>query len=256
MTFPEKECSAKVAFDWQPRNNMWKLNKFAGHSIKCFGQDMPSAASGISHARNAKQCTAAYTAHQVARTILENAAEDPKISVKSIASLVKAKGIYQRQPPYTHYRAIRRELQRHLTVSRAVGMAALDGYAALLRQQGHMAWIDICDGVEMKALRVKVAKHIFKQTVKGGALPKESVFDLGMVDVSDITDDGMYYSGFVFLLSTAQHFCQKARLITAADTTHCEEIGPQSYGTIFVVVGYHTNNHLVPLAFAHSVGPE
>lgn len=60
----------------------------------------------------------------------------------------------------------------------------------------------------------------------------------------------------MFVLSIAYHFCQKGRLTNTVDEVHCEGIGPQSYSTIFEAVGYDTNHHFVPLAFAHSGGPK
>lgn len=69
-------------------------------------------------------------------------------------------------------------------------------------------------------------------------------------------DDGSFYSGFLFRPSVASHFCATARMTTAAGATHYDGVGSQSYGTTFEVVGYDTNNHFLPLVFAHSVGSE
>lgn len=44
--------------------------------------------------------------------------------------------------------------------------------------------------------------------------------------------------------------------MAAGDAAHWHAVGPQSYGTAFEVVTYDKNMHLLPLVFAHFVGPE
>ena len=169
---------------------------------------------------------------------------------------MKAKGFCLRQPPYTHYRTIRRELLRHLFTSRAVNMAALDGYAQLLRDVGHKVDIVIIGGKEMKEKRLKAAKHIFGQCKKAKSIPANEIFNEDAVDYSDIDDNGRYYGGFIFTPSVAQRICATGRRTASADAAHCDGIGLQFYGTTFEVFAYDAKNHLFPLVFALFVGPE
>ena len=192
----------------------------------------------------------------MAGVILEETCNEPNINTRTIAAIVKAKGFYLRQPPCTHYRTIRRELLRHLCTPRAVSMAALDGYAQLLRDVGDKVDIVIIGGKEMKEQSLTAAKHIFGQCEKAKSIPTDEIFDEDVVDYSDIDENGRYYGGFIFNPSVAQRICATGRMTASADAAHCDGIGPQSYGTTFEVVAYDVNNHLFPLIFAHFVGPE
>lgn len=253
-------CDSTFVFDWQPKSGSWKLNKYREHINECFGQQVPLAGSSPNTrgrlGPSQQYCAPAYTAQQVARAILEETCNMPNINSKTIASIVKAKGIYHRQPPYTHYRAIRRELMRHLTTSRAVNMAALDGYTKILEDVGHKAKVYIFNGLEMKEQRLKAARHIFSRCKKEKSIPEEEVFNADVVDCSDINEQDRYYGGFIFVPSIAAHICETGRKTCAADAAHCDGVGPQSYGTTFEVVCYDCNNHLIPIVFAHFVGPE
>ena len=83
---------------------------------------------GNTKKKSNQYCTPAYTPHQVARVILEFAREDPNISAKMISQIVKAKGLYFREPPPSHFRSLRQEIMCHLTTFRAVEMASMDDY--------------------------------------------------------------------------------------------------------------------------------
>lgn len=72
---------------------------------------------------------ATYTPNQIARILINEMEQDPDIPTRRFMELVNSKGIYQRQPPYHHFRDVRVELNRQLNVSRALDMASLDGYA-------------------------------------------------------------------------------------------------------------------------------
>ena len=143
-----------------------------------------------------------------------------------------------------------------IATSRAVDMADLEVYAALLRGVGHEVKIIAMDGMEMKRTPIKAAKHIFEQCKKAKIFPQEALFDEGVVELDDIDDGGNYYAGFMFTPSVAKHMCATARMTFATDAAHCDGVGSQSYGTTFDVVGYDANNQLTLLVFAHSVGPE
>ena len=111
-------CRAAFVFDLQPCNGTWKLNKYVEHTKECFGQLVHTpGASSSSNSRSEERCAPAYSAQQVARCILEEAAKEPNVNRKTSAALVKEKYIYRRQPPFTHYRTIRKELFRHLPTS-------------------------------------------------------------------------------------------------------------------------------------------
>lgn len=252
MTCRTKGCGGRLVFDRQPKSGMWKLNVISAHMEYCYGEPITTPPS----ARKPKMCAPAYTAQQVSRLLRSEAAHDPNITSRMISELVKAKNVYRRQPPLSHFRAIKLELNRHVSICRHVDMAALDGYASLLRDVGHKVEIDIIKGIEMKAVRVTSSRHIFNQMKKAGSIDSAATFDKNDVDVSDIIDDWSYYSGFLFVPNVAETFCQHALTTCAADAAHCEGIGTQSYGTTFEVVTYDSNHHLCPLLFAHSIGSE
>lgn len=206
MKCRQENILASFVFDWQPRSGHWKLNKYLQRSNGRFGQAVPlPGSSPISRGkvRGTQYCAPAYTARQVARAILEEACDIPNINSWAIAAIVKAKRIYIRHPPYSHYRAIRRELMRHLATSRAVKMAALGGYTQLLRDVGHKVKVFTLNGAEMKEQRIKAAHHIFQQCKSARSVPAEMEFDCEVVDCSDIEEGGKYYSGFIFVPSVA-----------------------------------------------------
>lgn len=178
------------------------------------------------------------------------------MSTAHIAAIVKAKGIYTRQPSSRHFYYVRQELLSIMQETRAEDMAGLLGYSRLLEQIGHTVEIVTCDGLEMKRIRVKAAKFIFQQRKRQGYVMANEPFDETIVDLSDINDESTYYSGFLFVPSIAAHFATHGRMTATADACHCQGIGPQSYGTVFEVMVYDTNHHLVPIVFAHSVGTE
>ncbi|PXF42487.1 hypothetical protein BWQ96_07796 [Gracilariopsis chorda] len=108
----------------------------------------------------------------------------------------------------------------------------------------------------MREQRVKAAQHLFKQYKKAKKLPSDATFDRDVVDMTDISDDGRYYGGLLFVPSIAAAYCQYGRRTAAADAAHFDNVGPQSCGTTFEVLTYDTNMHLLPLLFAHFIGTE
>lgn len=135
-------------------------------------------------------------------------------------------------------------------------MAGLEDYAVLLRKQGHIITVQIIGRMEMKAIRMKSAGHILAQWKMACTVGKDVVFRNTVVDLSDIDDDGKYFRSLFFIPSISAYFFRTARMTTTADAFQCEGIGPQSYETIFEVMWYDLNNHLVPLVFSHCVGTE
>ncbi|CAN8075950.1 unnamed protein product [Agarophyton chilense] len=143
-----------------------------------------------------------------------------------------------------------------MTATRAVDMAALEGFTQLLRDCEHTVKVFIISRIEMKRQRLKAAEYIFKQFQKTKKIDKDAVFDRDVVEISDIKDNERYYGGFLFVPSVAERYCKKGRRTTAADAAHRDGVGPLSYGTTFEVVTYDTNHHLLPLLFAHLIGAE
>ena len=108
----------------------------------------------------------------------------------------------------------------------------------------------------MKEQRVKVAENIFTQSDKSKKIPDDALFDEDVIDMSDISDNQRYYGGILFLPSVAASYCLCGRKRAAADAAYCYGIGPQSYETTFEAISYLTNTHLLPILFAHFIGPE
>lgn len=202
-----------------------------------------------------KSLLTAYTPLQVARVIMSETKSNPNISARTIWSIVMAKQIYKRQPPDSHYRSVRIEFLRHMNASRAVDMDILEGYAELLRKCGHNVRIFIIYGLQMKQQRIKSEKYIFDQCKKSNNIPTDAAFDKDVIDMSDITDNGRYYGGLLFVPRVAAQYCELGRMTTAADAAHCDVVGPQSYGTTFEVVTYDTNRHLLPVFSLTSLVP-
>lgn len=57
----------------------------------------------------------------------------------------------------------------------------------------------ILSGLEMEHIRVKAAAHIFCQNEKNGYVRTGEVFDMSIVDLSDIFDTGWYYGCMLFV---------------------------------------------------------
>lgn len=115
MKFRNTDCAACMVFNWQPSTGLWKMNHFVSHCEDCSAHDESEV--GSSRTRRSF-CAPAYTPSQVARAILSEAASDPNISAKTIGSMVRAKQIYRRQPPDSHYRSVRLKIIRHMNASR------------------------------------------------------------------------------------------------------------------------------------------
>ncbi|PXF39881.1 hypothetical protein BWQ96_10412 [Gracilariopsis chorda] len=123
-------------------------------------------------------------------------------------------------------------------------MAAIQGYADLLRKYGHTVRIFMMDGMEMKEQRYKAAVRIFMQCKKSKKNAEDAIFDKDNIDVSDISDAGRYYGGILFVPSVASRYCLSGRSTAGADAAHCDGVGPQLYGSTLEVVTYDTNVHL------------
>ena len=250
LTCRERHCKAKLWVLRNPGTGLWRLREFKGHLSACSGKV-------VSRDENSGgNCVPAYTAKQVARMILPELRGNPSLTTKFIVLIVNAKQIYSRQPGLRHFCAIKTELSRMMAANRLEEMASMEGYALLLRELSHYVEILTCSADEMREIRVKAARFIFCQLKKGGLLPEEEKFDHRIVQCADIVDGRRYYSGFVFVPNIASHFCRYGRATTAADAAHCQECGPQSYGTTYEVVVYDAKYNLVSLLFALTVATE
>jgi hypothetical protein len=113
------------------------------------------------------------------------------------------------------------ELQKNKEASRAVQMAAIEGYAELLRNSGqgvHMqllllvllpsllhvfptqtqVTLKYLDKTQMKDIRTKSAEFIHEQHIKGDNISSKFVFDAANAGVSDIAP-GRYYGGLTYV---------------------------------------------------------
>jgi hypothetical protein len=119
----------------QPKSGGWKLNIQADHLDTCLG--LPAPADGAAAQRPRRFCKSAFTAAQVARAVQAEAAADPNITTHQIKALVEAKGIFARLPSGRFFGDVKQALKAEMGARRDVNMAALEGYAELLRLCGH-----------------------------------------------------------------------------------------------------------------------
>lgn len=108
----------------------------------------------------------------------------------------------------------------------------------------------------MKKIRVDASKFIFNQKKKAGIIRPEVEFDISFVDFSDIDIHESYYKSIYFEPSTASSMATKGGNSSAADASHCEGKGKQSYGTVAATLVYDANRNINPLAFQHFIGNE
>ena len=76
------------------------------------------------------------------------------------------------------------------------------------------------------------------------------------MDFSDIDPASSYYKGMYFEPSTSTAMAKKGSNSSAADASHCEGKGRQSYGTVAATVAYDANRNINPIAFEHFIGAE
>ena len=139
-------CKAVVVFDLQRQGaGCWKLNRAGTHKATCFGLPTPDGES----TKNARLCRSAYLPHQLANLVKVEAAENPAISGKEIGQAIARKNIFLRPPNPRLFRSVGSELQKNKEASRAVQMAAIEGYAELLRNCGHT--VRICSSCSLRS---------------------------------------------------------------------------------------------------------
>ena len=112
------------------------------------------------------------------------------------------------------------------------------------------------NATEMRAIRMKAAKFIHKQKVKGGTLPAGDVFDESEVYTADIVDGEYYYSGFTFQSALAMRYAGNGLKTAFADASHMEGKGFSTYGTFYEIGTYDQNRSLCSIVCGHSIAPE
>lgn len=86
----------------------------------------------------------------------------------------------------------------HICKNRYKEMAAMRGYANLLNEIGNSVMLNTVTAIGMKEIRLKSARFTFSQYVKYRSLSDEERFNQDTVDWSDIDNEKLYYSGFLF----------------------------------------------------------
>lgn len=210
-----KDCKVGIKFQRSNRTEVWNMIRFSDHVKCCRGWeifDTNGTENGLETnvSSTDKYCVPAYTAKQVARCVISELNHNPYIHTKTIASIIRSKGIYSRQTFPRHHRAVGNKLLLVMKDRRAEDIATLQGYARLLNEVGHTTKIMDCSSARMREIRVEAAKHIYKQMQKAGSVPTDEPFDVSIVDTSDIADGRRYYCGLLFVSSTSSTFCKTA----------------------------------------------
>ena len=108
----------------------------------------------------------------------------------------------------------------------------------------------------MRAIRVKAAKHIHSQKKKAGQLPPNDVFNVADVDMANIVDGEVYYTGFTFRSAVAMLYATKGLKTAYADASHMDGKGSSTYGTFYEIGTYCPNRSLCSVVCGHSIAPE
>jgi len=238
--------------DYQPSTGQWVLRKVAGHEVSCFGA--PSPADGATPSEAAVACKSAYTAKQVARLALNSPHVDLDMNLASIRAATL--DVFLRPPSTRFIASVKKAARTSMAVDREVDMAALPLYADALRVCGHKVDVYTINCGQMRETRIKAARHIHTQKIKGGTLPADDVFSAGDVDLTNIVDGENYYSGFTFVSSVAETYARQGLKTAYGDASHMEGKGLDSYGTFFDVGTYDQNRSLCSVVSGHGIGPE
>jgi hypothetical protein len=132
---PNSNCNAVVSYCFQPSMGKWKVKQVVDHEATCFG--VPTPADGAKVGDKAAPCKSAYLPRQAATVVAEAANADPSISTRTIGAILRSSGIFLRNPSGRFFHAVGEIIRLGKEASRAVDMAALPGYARLLRECGH-----------------------------------------------------------------------------------------------------------------------
>ncbi|KAJ1445017.1 hypothetical protein M885DRAFT_551198 [Pelagophyceae sp. CCMP2097] len=228
------------------------LIKAQVHLDVCFGAPV---VEGVDEDAEERASKSSYTAAQLARGFRADYQDNPNLRGKEIKAQALQRGIYQKLPAAHFFLAARDQVHKHFEQSRAVQMAALESLVPLYEACGHTVRIRSCNGKDMKKTRFKASEFIFKQCQKAGKIDKALKFDKGMVDVPDIDDDKLYYSGCEIVFATAELIAEWGNTFST-DACHMEGIGYQSFSGIFNAVGYDAARNIYVMAYMHDVGNE
>lgn len=174
-----------------------------------------------------------YAADHVARPPHPETDKCPNVSTQDIAAFQKNKEMYSKQPPKYFLRAMRKVLLEDMVIIRALQVAVLKDYVAMLREERHRVKITLLAEKKIKLVRKKIAQFIFRQKQLAEKTEKENVFNEKCVKLEDIENDARYYGGFLLVPSTLAHFVRPTRVTTCAYAAHWREAGLQPYGTTF-----------------------
>lgn len=83
---------------------------------------------------------------------------------------------------------MREVLRETMNSSRLVRISALDGYATVLHDLGHLVEMESMNRLEMKQVRLREAKIIFKRCKKDGFVSKEDIRAMhkSLYDIYDV----------------------------------------------------------------------
>lgn len=139
---------------------------------------------------------------------------------------------------------------------RCVEMDAMEEYSELLRSCGRNVRMYTEDKNSMKATNMKAKRHISFICMKQKTITRDAVFNEGVVNLTDIHDDGKYYVGVPFFPCVEAQYIKLSRSICAADASHCVGVGLQLYGVTFEIITYDTGMHVLYLMLAQFEGEE
>lgn len=163
MTGRNKSFYGDMKMNRRMVTEFWLLQKITGHGDNCVSHNSQSDRNN-----RGTLCVPAYSAKQVPRLLYQDVSDNPIMSAKEIANTVRAKSIYTRNTCMRHYRAVNQVLVSHMTKTRGVKMAAMEGYVGLLREFGYTVEMTVISGKGMKRIRTKATQYIFNQFRKGG----------------------------------------------------------------------------------------
>lgn len=191
----------------------------------------------------------AYTVEQLSLWVYNEFASNPSLSGPQICASLNSKELFVRQPSPITFTGIRKHLHAVVWSHRAEDMAGMAGNAKFLEQYGHRVQICTCTGVKMKNIRLKSAYLCSINKRKDWYLSQSDKFNAQCVNVDDIDNNRTYYSVFTFIPSIEISVCVRGHMKATYDAAHFQGHVIQSYGTIFMVLVYHANLHVLPIVF-------
>lgn len=97
--------------------------------------------------------------------------------------------------------------------------------------------------------------NVFKQVKKSGCIPIDDMFDSSVLDVSDISEDDIYYCALLLFPSIAEQRMKLGLKTACADATHCQVVGPKGIVPCWKSL-FLTARNILLLSFAHLFGGE